>query len=172
MHTPIRLAFACSLQYSQHTHAPCLKTRNMKETDQCRSVSLGCGCLRVGCCCAAGSLLLRMGPGCSCSVAAPRHLALAMSAFGTALLPWVRVRAAAGNTNTCAGQVRVRSGPAVLALASCRWPQERHCAGLQVPAVAGLACGVGLGRGAARFIGSRGRISTGAVGHELATGHM
>jgi len=56
LHTPIRLAFACSLQYSQHTHAPCLKTRNMKETDQCRSVSLGCGCLRVvllaACCCA------------------------------------------------------------------------------------------------------------------------
>ena len=109
------------------------------------------------------------GPYCSCPVAAPRHLALARSAFGNALVPWARVRAA-GNTNTCAGQVRVRPGPAVLA--SCRWPQERHCAGLQVPTVAGLACGVGLGRGAAQFIGSRGRLSTGAVGHELATGHM
>ena len=66
-----------SLQYSLVKHAPCLKTRNIEETTQCRSVSPW---MFLSFHCATGSLLLRMAPGGGCRAAALRHLALAMPA--------------------------------------------------------------------------------------------
>ena len=146
-HSPVAFEFVYSLQYSLVQLSPCLKTRNIEETNQCRCVSpwlwMSLVVLLAGCCCAWPLVA---------AVPLPRNFALAMLPFGTALSPWVHVRAA-GNAGACAGQAGGRPGPAAAGPARCSWPQERpqgrHCAELQVPAAAGQVWGSGVvsGRG-------------------------
>ena len=118
IHSPS--AFASSLVQ----HSPCLETRNIEETNQCRSVSPW---LWLSLRCAAGGPWL---PGCGRLAAAPRHFALAMPAFGTSLFPCPRVRTA-GNTGTCAGQ-------------ACQSLARACCAGQLQAAAAGLRAGLSL----------------------------
>jgi hypothetical protein len=88
-------AFVYSLQYSLVQHALCLKTRNIEETNQCRSVSPWLWL---------SLLVLLAAPGRGCIAAAPRDFSLSMPVFGTSMFPCPRV-CAAGNAGTCAGQV-------------------------------------------------------------------
>ena len=56
VHSPVAFEFVYSLQYSLVQLAPCLKTRNIEETNQCRCVSpwlwMSLVVLLAGCCCA------------------------------------------------------------------------------------------------------------------------
>ena len=149
-----------SLRYCLVQHAPCLKIRNIEETKECRSVSPW---MLLSFCCAAGSLLLCMAPGCSCLAA----FLLRPAPCRCFVLP-----SSVGHVLEVPSRPQVRPGPALAEgqLHSCTaphaWPQA--CSWRHTTLQARARCS---GRSTSRhqvwgsgLVSGRGRISIGACG--------